>query len=598
MCRIYGYLGTQNISDEVLNQVAAAQKNGGPDGQYLKTNKNWALGNNRLAIQDLNNGTQPFYGHNTYAVFNGEIYNHHELKKQLIKKGYTFQDDCDGSVIIPLYELYGEDFVKYLDGMFAIAILDDRSEQKLILASDACSIKSVYYFFDQATDTLFFSSELPSLLSFPIAHDLRLEALDEYLTGRSIWHNHTFYKNIDSLPPSCILVKKAHQEPKLFQYESHIKSHWNNTDNFNQTALHFNQLLENEIQQIVKADVPVCVVTSGGLDSSYITAIAAKQIAQLNCFNIAYEGSWPSDERHFAKEVSDFYGAKYHQVIIKENEFPDILAKTIAHLGQPNSAPHSLSTYALFKAIKQAGFKVAITGEGADEFFGGYDRFKNATFNSHSYWLDQYFDVMCATTLQMRNNAYSAGYKDFLTSSNHHLLESAKEKIIDSEKNLNSRLKALLRFDQTERFTSYILRRVDHLSMANSVEVRVPFCQPRVASFSRSLPDDFLLNPSAVKRIIYQGANDKLPKSVLQRPKQPFTLPITAMLRKGFILFDILYETLNSQPFLARGIFDYAQIKKMIQQQCEAPSNHTADLLWSIMMLELWLQHTQSKLRL
>jgi asparagine synthase (glutamine-hydrolysing) len=196
MCRIYGYFGNNHIPAETLNEIAATQVNGGPDGQYLKTGQEWALGNNRLAIQGLDGGCQPFCLNGMHAVYNGEIYNHIELKKWLQTKGYSFPDHCDGSVILPLYELYGESFVKHLNSMFAIAIVDERMQKKFILASDQCSIKTVYYYWDKNKDTLYFSSELQSLLLFPIPSQLRLEAVDEYLAGRSIWHDRTFFKDI------------------------------------------------------------------------------------------------------------------------------------------------------------------------------------------------------------------------------------------------------------------------------------------------------------------------------------------------------------------------------------------------------------------
>jgi asparagine synthase (glutamine-hydrolysing) len=598
MCRIYGYSGNRQIPIETLNKVAIMQINGGPDGQYVREGENWALGNNRLAIQGLDGGVQPFYLNKIHAVYNGEIYNHKELRKLLETKGYKFQDNCDGAVIIPLYELYGDDFVKYLDGMFAIALVDERQYKKLILVNDPCSVKSVYYYWDKYTDTLYFASELRSLLVFPIEKEIRLEAIDEYLIGRSIWHNKTFFKEVNSLGPASLLVKINGAQPRLSYYKTNVSNHWDAALDFEETSHHFNDLLTKEVEQIVQADVPICVVTSGGLDSSYITALTSKHISNLHCFNIAYEGNWPSDERVFAKEVSEYHGAIYNQVLIKESEFPEILEKTIQHLGQPNSAPHSLSTYALFKAINQQGFKVAITGEGADEYFAGYDRFKKATFDKKSSWLDQYFDTMCATTQKIRNCTYSDNYKNFLLPGKYQLLREAKNKILESEKYLKSRVKALLKFDQNERFTSYILRRVDHLSMANAVEVRVPFCQPRISSFSKTLPEEFLLNQNSVKRIIYEGARNMLPQSVLTRPKQPFTLPIKAMLRKGFVLFDILNETLNSKLFLSRGFFEPKQIRYLIKNQLAHPTGEISDFLWSIMVLELWLQSIDSNLNL
>ena len=597
MCRIYGYLGNKLISDEILYKAAIYQINGGPDAQYIKKANGWALGNNRLAIQGLDGGVQPFYLNKINAVYNGEIYNHKELKSFLITKGYTFHDNCDGAVIVPLYELYGEDFVKYLDGMFVITIIDERTTTKLIMVSDLSSIKSLYYYWDKVNDILYFSSELISLFAFNIPKKLRLEAVDEYLTGRAIWNNKTFFDDIYSLGPAALLIKTNGQEPKLSQYTSNISNNWDASLNFEETSHYLHHSLEKEMMQMVQSDVPVCLVTSGGLDSSYITALASKHIPDLHCFNVAYEGNWPSDERFFAKEVSNYYGAKYHQVLIKENEFPNILKQTIHHLGQPNSAPHSLSTYALFKAVNEAGFKVAITGEGADEYFGGYERFRKATFNQDPSWIDQYFDSMCATTQEMRNTVYAKAYKDFLNTSKYNILANAKKEILLKEKTMG-RLKALLHFDQDKRFTSYILRRVDHLSMASSVEVRVPFCQPRISLFSKSLPDNFLLDENSVKRIIYQAAYGKLPQAILTRPKQPFTLPITAMLQKGFILFDILYDTLSSKLFLSRGFFNNDEVKLLIDKQLNNPTADIADFLWSVMILELWLQHIDSNLSL
>ncbi len=594
MCRIYGYLGNEEITAEILRNVANAQIHGGPDGQYRKKEMNWAIGNNRLAIQGLNGGIQPFSMNKIHAVYNGELYNYKELRNLLMQKGYTFEDDCDGAVILPLYELYGPDFVKYLDGMFAIAIVDTREKERLILASDSWSIKSVYYYWDRKNDNFYFSSELPALLLFPITGNLRPEAIDEYLIGRAIWHNKTFYRDIFSLGPAAVLIKEQGEPPNLYQYTSNIGDAYNKENkalSFIETAKSFDSLFDHEIAKIVQADVPVCVITSGGLDSSYITALAAKYVNNLNCFNIAYEGNWPGDEKSFANEVAQYCGAKYNQVIITEREFPLILAKTIGHLGQPNSAPHALSTYALFKAIHEEGFKVTITGEGADEFFGGYERFQKATFNHKPEWLEQYFDIICATTQKVRNDTYSEDYKNFLLSHHFQPLINAQKSILFNPNGEENRLKSLLRFDQYERFPSYILRRVDHLSMASAVEVRVPFCQPTVTTFANSLPMDYLVDKVSVKRLLYQSAQDKLPQSVLTRPKQPFTLPIVAMLRKGFVLFDIMHDTLHSMSFVSRNIFNLDKIEKLISKQVDEPSNDIANFLWSVMVLELWLQN-------
>lgn len=586
MCRILGYFGGQEVPLTVIKNAAQKQFNGGPDGQYFKVGNGWAINNNRLAIQGLDGGIQPFSLNGKYAVYNGEIYNHEILKETLKKKGYVFNDHCDGAVILPLYELYGDDFVRHLDGMFAIAIMDEK-EDKILLATDPSAIKSLYYYHDNSSSTLFFASELNSLFELPVPQKIRTEAVHEYLIGRSIWHNQTFFENINTLGPANLLIKNRNKPAKILQYQSLVAEKYDSEASFEDATAQFSSIFDYEIENMLQADVPVCLVTSGGLDSSYVSALAAKYVKNLECFNVAYEGEWPFDERHFAKEVADFCGMKYNQVLIREQEFPEMLEKTIHHLGQPNSAPHSLSTYALFKAINQSGFKVALTGEGADEFFGGYERFKKATFDSNPQWASKYFDVMCATTCEARDFVYSNDYKGLISNQ---VLSVATEKIKGREKILGSRLKALLEFDQQERFPSYILRRVDHLSMANAVEVRVPFCQPKVKAFANALPDKHLLDLNSVKKIVYAVAKSKLPHSILHRPKQPFTLPIAAMLKKGHILFEILNDTLHSDSFKSRGLFNQNKIDKLIDRQVKNSHSNAADLLWSVMVLELWLK--------
>jgi asparagine synthase (glutamine-hydrolysing) len=196
---------------------------------------------------------------------------------------------------------------------------------------------------------------------------------------------------------------------------------------------------------------------------------------------------------------------------------------------------------------------------------------------------------MCATTKQMRETVYSPSYQGSLKS-HPSLLELAAIHLKNHERLKSSRLKTLLEFDQNERFPSYILRRVDHLSMAHAIEVRIPFCQAQITAFAAELPESYLLDESAVKKIIYEAAKPLLPNSILNRPKQPFTLPITAMLNSRHVLLEILCDTLNSQSFINRGYFNHTVVKDLIREQVNRPNNQTADMLWSLMILELWMQ--------
>ncbi len=597
MCRIFGYIGHNHYDTETLKKVSQLQLHGGPDQQSFVQKANWALGNNRLAIQGIEGGKQPFaLGDQIYAVLNGEIYNHRELAAELTKKGYTFADECDGTILPALYREHGENFVRYLDGMFAIGLIDCRGEKpELILASDPAGIKSIYYQYDSVHRTLKFASEIPALLGFgDIKSELRPEAIDEYFTSRAILGQKTIYKNIMTLPPATLLKVKNFRAPQLTPYDSALKAPFEDLDLINAGAK-FNNLLEDEMSRIMDADVPICVLTSGGLDSSYLTALASQFNSDLHSFNVWYKGNWPSDERHYAEEVSKMYGTTHHQVEVDPLEFPSIIKKMVKHLGQPNSAPHCLSTYALYQAVHEAGFKAAVVGEGADDFFGGYDRFVSAVHDPSEGWLDSYLNDLSAVKKSIRSSIYHDDYSAHLRSQDIGQHDFIKNDILRRALNGNNRLESLLTFEQSERLPYYIFRRVDHLSMAHAVEVRVPFCQPKIMSIAHQINSDLKVKAEKGKRIIYQAAVSKLPHSVLNRPKQPFTLPITAMLQRGNLLFDFVYETLKDSHFSLKPIFNVSAIDALLDQQLKAPDQATANTLWSLLILELWTKENNER---
>lgn len=588
MCRIFGYIGTKMMPNEILDTVSKLQITGGPDQQNYVNKTNWALGNNRLAIQGLDGGLQPFQLHEgIFVVFNGEIYNHNELRKQLIGLNYTFVDTCDGSILPAMYNEYGVDFVKYLDGMFAIAVIDIRNGIKLILATDPLGIKSIYYHWDYKNKTLCFSSEINALLSFPgVSNRIRINGIDDYMFGRVVWGPKTIFSEIYDLEPSTILMINIGQVPRIYEYSSLIVGQIESDSSSVADGLH--NKIDFEVSRLMMADVPICVVTSGGLDSSYITALASKYSKNLHSFNVWYEGTWPNDERHFAKEVSKLHNTIHHQVTITEKDFPVMVDSMLRHIGQPNSAPHCLSTYALFNAVHNAGFKVALTGDGADELFGGYDRFIKAMSSEDENWLRIYLDKISNTTFEQRSQLYSDDFKTHLQKSEI-LFDQAADMIRSLINSRKDRLQALLEFDQMARFPYYILRRVDHLSMANSVEVRVPFCQPLIVDYSRKLKTEQKVLANKGKHILYQAANMHVPESILYRPKQPFLLPIASMLKRGHVLFEMLMDTISSTSFISRNIFNLKQIHSLIQLQLQSPSAQYAEVLWTVMIFELWM---------
>lgn len=590
MCRIFGNLGPTALTPRELAAATAGQFEGGPDRQSHATGDGWALGANRLAIQGIAGGDQPFrYGDEVVAVFNGEIYNHVELRERLRRLGHRFDDTCDGSLIPALYLEFGEGFVELLDGMFAIAVLDLRTAgaPELLLANDPMGVKSLYYWADP--EDFVFSSELPALLSLPrVRTELLPEKVDLYLSMLAVLGEQTIFRGIRCLEPSSLLIARPGHPPRVRTYTSAVTGP-EPAGELGKAGDQLRELLDAEVGGMLSADVPVALITSGGLDSSLLTALAARRTPGVHTFNIAYRGDWPDDERHFAREVAEACGATYHQVIADPADFPALIPRMVAHLGQPNAAPHALSTYVLFQQVRDAGFKVAIAGEGADEMFGGYARFAKA-FAGGPGWQDRYLDTMSAVPLALRTSLYRDDYRAALTGG-----ECRSREIRELMNGWGERpaLSDLLRFDQRDRFPYYILRRADHLSMAGSVEVRVPFCTSKVMSFANALSDDLRIHQGEVKRAVYAAGAGLVPDSVLTRAKQPFTLPVPAMLRDGQPLFAYAAERLSDAPGLY-DMLDRRAVRDLLAGQRERPTGPAAKALWAIVILAEWLDQVAS----
>ncbi|MGW2342260.1 asparagine synthase (glutamine-hydrolyzing) [Streptomyces sp. NPDC001661] len=584
MCRIFGHFDTQATPHE-LRSVAAAQRHGGPDAQTHATGRGWGLGNNRLAIMDLDGGDQPYtLGQHITVVFNGEIYNHQELREKLAAKGHTFADTCDGSVIPVLYAEYGPDFVDHLDGMYAVAVVDLRGEPTLWLATDEIGMKPLYYHWNPSRRQLYFASELPALLAFRGVPVSTWEAgLDSYLSTKTPFGEQTMFDGIRVLPPAATAkvtrggftltrrTQQAFEAPHTTEEEA---------------AAHLRELLRTEVERLTEADVPVSAITSGGLDSSFVTALAGQRTNNLHSFNMAYTGNWPADERHFAREVAEQAGSTHHQVEIDPATFPDLLEDVVWHLGQPNADPITLSTYALFGAVRDAGFKVAVTGDAADELFGGYDRLSKAVnAPAGSDWVSDYVEALAAVPRGLRESLYTSEYRHFVQQHG-----PAADAIADELRAARGdTMAALTEFEIGRRLPAYHLRRVDHLSMSSSVEVRLPFCQPSVVRYARSLPTHLKIDGERRKKVLYAAAADDLPHSVLHRPKQPFTLPITAMLRPGQPLMDLATDVLSADALGHRGQLNPAAVQGLLRTQAERPDDKAALAIWSLLIHELWL---------
>lgn len=591
MCRIFGSFATRATWRE-LAEVSLRQRHGGPDEHGLLGGPGWSLGCDRLAVTDPAHGHQPYRLASVpgvFAAFNGEIYNHQALRRRMTLRGHRVPDLCDGSVLPALYAEYGPEFADHLDGMYAVAVLDLRTDRpRLVLAVDDMGMKTLHY--HCAPDGgVRFASELPALLGFTgVPAEVRDEALDSVLATKTPFGEEGALHGVRVLPPGSTAVVTAVRGVRVrVRVRVHRRTPRRVTPHGDVRTV-----LRREVRRLATADVPLCAITSGGLDSGLVTALAAEHTRTsgappLHTFHLTYRGRWPGAEHGYARAVARRAGTVHHQVELDPAEFAELLPRTVRHLGQPNADPITLSSYALFRAVREAGFTVALTGDGADELFGGYDRVRTAlAAPPGADWTGAYVEALAAVPRPLREWLYTPAYRALIAERGSdsdriaHELRALEGQLGKS----GDRAAALADFETGRRMPAYHLRRVDQLSMAWAVEARMPFCQPATAALARALP----ASARTGKQALYAAGRGLLPEAVLRRPKQPFTLPVAAMLTPGSPLMDLARDTLAPSRVRRAGQLRPDRVQALLDRQAARPTEVTALALWALLVHELW----------
>ncbi|MEU2379512.1 asparagine synthase (glutamine-hydrolyzing) [Streptomyces misionensis] len=588
MCRIFGSFAVAATGAE-LATVSARQRHGGPDERGVMTGRGWSLGCDRLAVTDPAGGTQPFTlptAPGVVAVLNGEIYNHRELRRRLEARGHRFPDRCDGSLLPALYTEFGTAFTEELDGMFAVAVLDLRGPlPQLVLAVDGMGMKPLHYHQGER-GAVRFASEIPALLAFDgVPAEPRAEALDTVLSTKTPFGTETALAGIRVLPPGSVAVARGAEGLRMLRCGPRAAAPAAGAGP-TPSAAGVLEALRGEVHRLAEVDVPLCALTSGGLDSGLVTALAAEHVRPLHTFHLGYRGRWPEAEHTYARAVARRVRTRHHEVRVDPAELPSLLTRTVRHLGQPNADPIAVSTYALFRAVREAGFTVALTGDGADELFGGYDRVRTAlAAPAGTDWTAAYVDALAAAPRLVREWLYTPEYRAFIAEHG-----SAADRIAAELRASGSdRADTLQAFETRRRLPAYHLRRVDHLSMAWAVEARMPFCQPGVVDLARRLPT----GPRTGKRALYEAGRGLLPAPVLRRPKQPFTLPLSAMLAADGPLLWSVRELLAPARLRRGGQLRADRVQSLFARHAERPSQRDALTLWALAVHELWTDVVQ-----
>lgn len=583
MCRIYGYLGERfQVGD--LNAARDAQYRGGPDEQRYVIGENWGLGCNRLSIQDSTSGSQPFTNSNrtVHLVFNGEIYNYRAIREELARHGVKIEGDSDGSVLLPYYELHGDDFAKRLEGMFAIAILDLRHEPRLKLWSDPLAIKTVY--FTMTNKGIAFASELRGLTALTrTSYTVDPFAIDRYMDGQCLPNGTSLFTGVSSLFPGEQLVFEGGNVVRQLPSDKDILSLGAKTVDDGDSSTGLRTLLRQEVARMSLQSAPIAVQISGGLDSSILATLLREHRTDVTGFHVTHEGSHPSDEQPFARDAAAFARIPFELIEIRQDELPELIPAMVNALGSPNATPHSLSAFVLFREISNSGFRVCFVGDGADEQFGGYRRYSTALSAEDDAWPTRYLDRLSLVPEAEYLRLYTPGYRELLDSG-----VSSRQRALELlSRPSHSRLEQILMFDRMHKLPSLNLRKLDHLSMAHAVEGRVPYCQPTVTRFARGTPDVMKVEGLRRKRVLWGVGPGLIPPTVQTRQKQPFTFPVAAFMVEGTKLWEYTMEVLTAPQLCASGFLDITELRRVVSEHLSG-ADHSR-LLWGLMVLELSL---------
>ena len=590
----------------------------GPDGRGAHLDRNAGLGHLRLSIIDLSTGAQPMANEDetVWIVFNGEIYNFPELRGKLLAKGHVFRSKSDTEVIIHAYEEYGVECVRHLRGMFAFAIWDAK-KNRLFLARDRLGIKPLYYC--QTGDGLRFASELKGILADPkVRREVNPLAIRKFLAFNYAPGEDTFLQSIRRLEPGYFLVAENGRVTTQQYWDLNFtQSRWGTS--FESATEELHGLLGATVKDHMIADVPVGVLLSGGVDSSAILSFAAHATSKkLKTFTVGFDGGQVVDERPFARMSAERFGAEHFEISITAEDFWNFLPTYVWHMEEPVCEPPAVALHYVSKLARQH-VKVVLSGEGGDEAFAGYPNYpnmllldriraatgplartaggltglfgklsKNARLQRYGYALgrplaDHYFSRSSGPTSFFNRQPRQLFTADFLqrtASASAAGFMAGLIKPVANEPLLNQ----MLYLDTKTWLPDDLLIKADKITMANSIELRVPLLDHVVLEFAASLPPNFKVNDRETKRILKAAFAKTLPQEVLTRKKAGFPVPYQAWLRGE--LRTRVEDILLSERATARGYFRKDAVTRLLR--ANAQHGKYAVEVFCLLVTELW----------
>ncbi|HEX8568049.1 MAG TPA: asparagine synthase (glutamine-hydrolyzing) [Pyrinomonadaceae bacterium] len=623
MCGIVGIVnaGSRAVERDVLARMNGAIVHRGPDedGFYVKENVGLAM--RRLAIIDLAGGQQPIFNRDrTKAiVFNGEIYNFHELRADLEKLGHQFYTRCDTEIIVHLYDRYGVDCVQHLRGMFAFAIWDEH-EKSLFIARDRVGKKPLLYS-HRANGDLIFGSEFRALLQHPdISREVDFEAIHNYLSYLCVPAPLTAYKEIRKLEPGHWLLWKNGETKteRYWQPDFSRKIKISDTEAEAETL----RLLRESVRLRLISEVPLGAFLSGGVDSSAVVALMAQESpTPVKTFSIGFEEQDYS-ELKYARQVAAHVGAEHHEFIVKPDAL-DVLPTLVEHYGEPYADSSAIPTYYVARETRKH-VTVALNGDGGDESFAGYERYAAMRLAEKYHRLprlmreqvieravnlvptselrksrardakrflqaaslprvERYFQWVGAIGDETKKALYTADFQKQI--SGNHPAELLQNWF--AQANGIGIVDATMMTDQQTYLPNDLLVKVDIASMAVSLEARSPLLDHKVIEFAASLPDSIKLRGAETKSLLKRVAARLVPREVIYRRKMGFGVPIAGWIRGE--MKEFVREVLLSEKAQKRGLLKPEVVSRLVVEHTESGRDHGAQL-WTLLMLELWFK--------
>ncbi|MGA8597287.1 MAG: asparagine synthase (glutamine-hydrolyzing) [Bryobacteraceae bacterium] len=610
MCGIAGFISRQSPPDSslILRRMTDAIAHRGPDDSGFYTDGRAALGHRRLSIVDLLAGHQPMANESgsLQIVYNGEIFNHAQLRPMLERSGHTYRTHCDTETIVHAYEQFGPECLSSFRGMFAFAIWDAQNE-RLFCARDRLGKKPFYYFWNGGVFA--FASEIKALLVHPaISAEFESQSLPEYLAFGYLSGENTLFRGIKKLQPGHYLALDFARDIPRFE----VTEYWDipsakparasETDLIRETR----RRLEETVQLRLMSDVPLGMFLSGGVDSSAIAAIASRLTgAPIQTFSVGYDDERFS-ELGCATQVARAIGASHHEVRIGMDQFFDALPRLIWHEDEPIAWPSSVPLYFVSK-LAAGRVKVVLTGEGSDELFGGYERYRWNLLNVRAASAYKHLPQSLRKSLRRFIQRSSLIRADLRRKLSHTFLlrESSVESLyLDNfysafpgtgtgyanylghfQKHATESLLARMLYADQKTYLVELLMKQDQMSMAASIESRVPLLDHELVEFASSIPDSLKIHGGVQKYIFKKAIEDLLPREIVFRKKMGFPTPLRAWLldRKARPFYDAL---LNRSGFVA-SVLDMEPLEQLIQRHLQGQEDAT-DRIWRLLTLELW----------